>query len=198
MISEKAYLNCATVLGCEVEAVKAVAYVESSGSGFQKDGKTPRILFEPHIFWKELRKRGISPEAHVKGNEDILYPKWGTKPYGPRGTYQHERLQRAANINRPAALCSASWGAFQILGQNWGLCYCKDLQAFMNKIYNEGEDGHLELFTNYIKATHLDDELRGHDWKGFARGYNGPLFYVQGYDVKMGRAYDMFKVQSKK
>src|ERR671917_272606 len=53
--------------------------VESNGSGFLKDGR-PRILFEGHIFWKQLTDKGIPPGPYVKGNEDILYPKW-TKQY---------------------------------------------------------------------------------------------------------------------
>ena len=120
MISEARYIQSARELNVEVAAIKAVADVESSGSGFQQDGKTPRILFEPHIFWKELRRIGIVPENHVtvikngvgkitgvSGEfSDILYPTWGMKPYGRSGQHQHERLQKAARINRVAALKS--------------------------------------------------------------------------------------------
>jgi hypothetical protein len=189
MISKAQFENTAKDLGCEVAAIRAVSDVESGGAGFLSNGQ-PLILFEPHIFWKELRKRGINPADHVKGNEDILYPVWGSKPYGPYSS-QHPRLERASKINRDAALSSASWGRFQIMGFNHKLCDCDTLQDFINKVY-KSEDEHLELFERYIKNTHLDDELREHDWAGFARGYNGPLFSRNRYDQKLAAHYQTY------
>ena len=186
MISEKQFVESATSLRVEPAAIKAVAEVESSGEGFLADGK-PKILFEPHIFWKQLREKGIDPNLFMEENPDILYPKWKSGAYGPVSR-QHDRLERAAKINREAALLSASWGKFQIMGFNWKLCGVTSLQEFINGMY-ESEDGHLRLFTTYIKNTFLDDELRGHDWAGFARGYNGPLYQKNRYDVKLRTAY---------
>src|SRR4051812_19747293 len=124
MLTEKDFQDAARIIGCDVAMVKAVDAVESGGNGFLSDGVTPVILFEPHIFWKELRKVGVDPEPLSKMGryQDILYPTWGMRPYGKRGQAQHERLQRAASINRPAALKAASWGRFQILGQNYEMC----------------------------------------------------------------------------
>lgn len=192
MITEQAYIDSAKRIGCKVAAVKAVSSVESRGSGFLADGKTPMILFEPHIFWKELRKRGIDPNTVVKGNEDILYPTWRPGAYGPVSK-QHERMGRAAKINRDAALASASWGLFQILGNNFKEAGYNTLQDFINDMYRS-EDDHLEAFTGYVINTHLDDELRELDWKGFARGYNGPAYTKNQYDIKLGRAYQKFSI----
>jgi hypothetical protein len=189
MISEVQFKQSAQDLRCEVAAIKAVEKVESGGAGFLPDGK-PVILFEPHIFWKELRAVGVNPET-ICGFDDILYPKWGTKPYG-KVSQQHARLERAVTIHREAALKSCSWGKFQILGTNWKMCGCTSIQDFINKIY-QGEDKHLELFVNYVKSAYLDDELRLKDWKGFARGYNGPLYYKNQYDIKLKKAYESFK-----
>src|ERR1700730_9648876 len=120
MITDNDFQAAAKTIGCEVAVIHSVESVESGGAGFLKDGSVV-ILFEPHIFWKELLKRGIDPKAHVSGNEDILYPVWGTKPYGPV-TEQWSRLNRAMQIHREAALCSASWGRFQIMGFNYTAC----------------------------------------------------------------------------
>jgi len=82
MITESQYVKCADLLNVEPAVIKAVAEVESNGEGFLKDGK-PKILFEPHIFWKQLRMRNIRPESHTNGNNDILYPIWQPGKYGP-------------------------------------------------------------------------------------------------------------------
>jgi len=190
MISEKQFAESARMLNVEVAAIKAVAEVESNGSGLLADGR-PKILFEPHIFWKQLRQKGIDPNLFMEENEDILYPKWKSGAYGPVSK-QHDRLERAAKINREAALLSASWGRFQVMGFNWQRCGMASLQDFINAIYKD-EDAHLQLFTNYIRISHLDDELRGHDWAAFALSYNGPLYRRNRYDVKLKNAYLKYK-----
>ena len=50
MITETNIKETATILNCDSATVKAVMEVESLGSGFLDDG-TPKILFEPHVFW---------------------------------------------------------------------------------------------------------------------------------------------------
>ncbi len=188
-LSEQAFKDAANLLGVEVAVIKAVDAVESNGNGFLSTGE-PIILFESHVFWKELKKRGVDPTKHTKGNEDILYPVWGTKPYG-KPYEQHARLQRAAEINRDAALSSASWGRFQIMGYNYKLAGFKNLQGFINAMYkDEGE--HLTAFVNYIKNTGLEDELRNHDWGGFARQFNGALYWKNKYDLRLKKAYQNF------
>ena len=186
MITEEAFKDAAKAIGCDVAAIKAVAEVESSGSGFLPTGE-PKILFEPHIFWKELRKRNINPQDYLPLNADILYPTWGTMPYGKQSE-QHGRLQRAIKINNEAALMSASWGKFQIMGFNYRTAGFQLLQSFITAMYKD-EDSHLLAFTNYIIATHLDDELREQDWSGFARQYNGAAYHKNKYDEKLVAAY---------
>jgi hypothetical protein len=193
MITEKKFQECAKTLKVEVAAVKAVAEVESGGSGFLSTGE-PVILFEPHIFWKELRKLGWTVgqlEVLRKKHPDILYPVWGSKPYG-KSSQQHARLNRAVLIHRFAALQSASWGKFQIMGFNWKATGAKNLQQFINWMYSD-EDFHLTAFCNYISASFLDDELRAKDWKAFARAYNGPGYWKNKYDTKLLTAYNKYK-----
>ena len=65
----------------ELAAVKAVNEIESLGKGFLLDGR-PRILFEGHIFWKELKKRGLNPEDLVnEKTKNVLYKSWTKKFY---------------------------------------------------------------------------------------------------------------------
>lgn len=184
MITEEQFIKSANILGCSVAAINAVAEVESAGGGFILPG-VPKILFEPHIFWKELRSAGITPVV-----SDICYPVWKTRPYG-KSSEQHGKLQQAVLINKEAAFKSASWGMFQVMGFNYKSCGCTTIQEFINKMY-QSEDAHLELFVNYIKASHLDDELRELDWAGFARGYNGASYAKNRYDTKLVTAYKKY------
>lgn len=190
MISEQRFIDSAKRIGCSIAAIKSVAEVETKGGGFLPNGD-PTILFEPHIFWKELIKKGIKPEDHVKGNEDILYPKWDASKYGPISN-QHNKLRKAILINRDAALSSASWGMFQIMGFNWSMCGVKSLQEFINAMYKD-EDGHIDMFDDYICNAHLNDELVRLDWDAFALGYNGPMYRKNDYANKLAKAYSKFK-----
>src|SRR5688572_26180955 len=142
MISQKAFGNAALLLGVEPEAIQTVAEVESGGDGFLATGE-PLILFEPHVFWRELKKRGIDPKT-ITDASDILYEKWGAKSYG-KISAQHGKLKRAIEINKDAALSSASWGKFQIMGNNFAAAGFDSLDAFIFAMYGSEED-HLIAF----------------------------------------------------
>jgi hypothetical protein len=186
MISTQQYHEAAMRLNVETAAIKAVDEVESGGSGFLNTGE-PVILFEPHIFFKELKKREVDPHQFLPENEDILYEKWGTRPY-KKSYEQHAILKRAVAIHREAALCSASWGRYQIMGFNFRACGCASIQEFINAIYKD-EAEHLRLFCNFLKSTGLDTHLRNKDWRKFAKGYNGPSYEVHKYHLKLNTAY---------
>lgn len=190
MISEKTFQEVAMHLNVEVATIKAVQTVESGGKGFVVPGK-PTILFEGHIFWQELSKRKIDPSKHVPGNEDILYPKW-TKQYYKGGLSEYTRLEKAVKINEDAALASASWGMFQIMGSNYALCGKKNVKDFVAAM-QESEDQQLSLFITFIENNHLDKYLKNKDWQGFAQKYNGPRYAENKYDLKLQNAYDKYR-----
>ena len=122
--------NAAALIGVDPCAVKAVVEVESGGSGFLPDGR-PKILFEGHVFWKELQKRGIDPSPIAPKHPSVIYPKWDKSQYRG-GSAEYERLNIAALVNKDAALCSASWGLFQIMGFNYRACGFDTVQAFVD------------------------------------------------------------------
>ena len=188
MITEKAFNDSATLLGVDPAVIKAVAEVESSGDGFLPTGH-PKILFEPHVFWAELKKRGKDP-TNVTGASDILYEHWTTGKYG-KTSAQPERLKRAITINKDAALSSASWGKFQIMGYNWQAAGFATLDAFIAAMHID-EDQHLHAFINFVKSKNLVDELQRKDWAGFAKVYNGSGYKENKYDEKLAAAYHKF------
>ena len=184
MITDSQYEKSALLIGCDVPAVKAVAEVESKGSGFLSNGDV-MILFEPHIFYGELKLKGITPTV-----SDICYEKWGTKPYG-KYSEQWPKLNRAIQIDETAALKSASYGKFQILGKYYYECGCKDVQEFVAAMKKD-ESEHLRLFTNLIISRGLQQALKKLDWVAFAKAYNGAGYAKNQYDIKLAKAYQKY------
>lgn len=188
MLTQTDFLHAANLIGsgCKPAHIMAVDTVESGGKGFYNDGRLV-ILFEPHIFWKELKKAGIDPVPHQKAHPGLLNPVWDRMAYGIGGT-SWEKLALAKTIHKEAALKACSWGRYQVLGQNHQMVGFATAQAMVDDM-QKGEAQHLEIFVRYIKAAHLDDELVHQDWAGFARGYNGPLYFKNNYDKKLEKAF---------
>ena len=91
-------------LGTDVPSLRAVHEVETgSSNGFWAPGK-PIILFEGHVFWKQLEQRGISPAPLAAGNESILYPRWTRRYYGTeREEYARLAREQPAQKQRQTA-----------------------------------------------------------------------------------------------
>ena len=173
-------------LGIEVAALKAVIEVECKSSGFNADG-TPVILFEQHVFRQRLIANGKAAIADKAMRER---PDLCSKTMGNYGLYsaQHGRLNAAAQYHRDSALESASWGIGQVMGYHWKALGYPTLQNFINAMYRD-EASQLEAMCRFIKVNGLVNTLKNKDWKAFARGYNGPAYARNSYDVKLGNAY---------
>ncbi len=169
------------LIGVGEDEIHAIIDVECRGSGFD-DLNRPAMLFEPHIFWRQL---GPGAQRDRAAAEGLAYREWGERPY-PKDSYP--TLLSAMAINRDAALRSASWGLGQIMGFNAGLCGYSCAEA-MVIAFMADEEIQLKAMVDFIVTAGLDDELRRHDWKGFARGYNGPAYAKHSYHIKLARAY---------
>jgi hypothetical protein len=186
--------KAAAILGVEEAAVKAVYQVESGGrSGFLPDGR-PLILFEGHIFWKQLKKHGIDPETYASENSDILFPKWDRTSY-KGGAAEYERLDRALAIHEESAYCAASWGMFQIMGFNYRLCGYNTVFEYVSDMKVSGNN-QLLAFIKFLQNTQMDVPLKKLDWAAFAAKYNGPGYKQHHYDEKLEYAYRQHKNSS--
>lgn len=178
-MKEEAIAKAAKRLGVDTSSVKAIIAVESPKGAFLESGEPP-ILFERHKFSK-----------HTNGRFDAKYPDISNPQWGGYGkaSEQHKRLQKAAALDRPAALKSASWGAFQILGENFAQAGFPDIQSFVNAMY-ESEEAQLDAFVEFIRNdARLLKALRTKAWADFARVYNGPAYRENQYDTKLAKAY---------
>lgn len=176
----------AKALGISVPALRAVIEVEAKGSGFNADN-TPVILFERHVFRQRLIANGKSQTATTAMRER---PDLCNTTAGSYGLYsaQHGRLNAASKYHRDSALESASWGLGQVMGYHWKALGYTSLQSFINAMYKD-EASQLDAMCRYIKVNGLVKALQGKDWKAFARGYNGPAYAKNQYDVKLAAAY---------
>ncbi len=69
-LSESDLNTVAKDLGVELAVVKAVYEVESSGRGFS--GDKPKILFEGHIFWRQLKNTDSIPMTTKKAMKNFI------------------------------------------------------------------------------------------------------------------------------
>lgn len=172
-------------LGCEVAAVRAVVKVETGGlAGFTSAGR-PTILFEPHIFSKLTNSRFDA------SNPDVSYPRWGDKPYPSTQALRWAQLSKAYALDGEAAVASASWGLFQIMGMNFGKCGFMSAKEFVTDMA-KSEERQLVAFEAFVRSSSLVDELQRLDWEGFARVYNG-TGQVTKYGRLLADAYAQFK-----
>jgi LysM repeat protein len=180
-LTEADWQRAATALGVDVPAIKAVAEVEAARSGFLADGR-PKILFEAHQFSDRTGGR------YDRSHPSISSPRWNRDLY-VGGAGEHTRLAQAAALDRTAALESASWGRFQIMGFNHRAAGYGNVEAFVAAM-GQGEGRQLDAFVSFIRAhPGMHAALQRHDWAGFAAAYNGPGYAANQYDTRMAEAY---------
>lgn len=200
-LTEADYVHAASVLSPRANAklVKAVMKIESNGGWFEDiradildldgpggfiDGDMPKILFEAHWFDR------LTGGRYRKSHPNISSAKWNRALY-VGGAAEYRRLHVAMELDREAALKSASWGLFQIMGFNHvaaGHATVEDFVAAMKR--SEAEQ--LLAFVNFVKSKGLVDEMlkiMDGDGRPFAAAYNGPGYEANNYHTKLVAAY---------
>ena len=189
-LTDADYIKAAVELNVEVATLKAIKYVESGGKAIQNG--IPTMLFEGHVFWRQLESKNIDPNKYVKGNENILYKTWTKKYYTGRNNGEYERLKKAAKINESAAYESASYGMFQIMGNNYKICGYDSAKEFFEDLC-KNEDAHFYSFIKFIKAKGIVPYMQKKDWNQIAYRYNGPSYKKNNYHKKLEEMYKKFK-----
>jgi hypothetical protein len=183
-MTEQDFQQAATLIGCEVAAVKAVTEVESGHTGFYRSGKII-IKFEGHIF--HLYTKGKYDQSHPH----ISYPHW-TEQYSEFGEAAYNRFNEAFALDPHAAMFATSWGAFQIMGDNYSSCNFKTVNDFVDYL-KKGEAQQLIAFCRYVKSERIDKYLIAKNWASFAYRYNGALYQKNNYDARLASAYLRYK-----
>lgn len=180
MFTEADYSAAAERLGVDVPAIKAVAEVESNKETHWPDGRPP-ILFEAHWFGK------LTGYRFNASNPGVSSMAWNRALYRG-GPAEYTRLAEAKALDEDAALQSASWGAFQIMGFNHGRLGYSTVQEMVTAM--QTAEGQLDGFARFVETDAvLLDALRRRDWCVFAGRYNGPG-QVDVYASRMAAAYE--------
>lgn len=178
----------ASKYGLDTPTVLAVAEVESGGhSGFQKTGLLT-VLFEAHLFYRELKKAGLNPNSLMIKYPNLISPVWNRTLY-KGGDFENTRLAEAVKIHECAWNC-ASYGMFQILGSNHRACGFNTTQDFISYL-KTGQEAHVDTFLKFVSSDIRKlKALKSKDWAMFARLYNGPAYAQNKYDAKLANAYN--------
>jgi hypothetical protein len=174
-------------LQCEEAVVAAIIHAESSGAGFDRKGRV-KVLFEKHRFWANLdpSKRATAQRAGLARKNWISPAKGGYQDQADNAAAL-AMLVRAVAIDEAAALKSASYGAAQVLGENFGVAGWPSVQAFVLDMCGS-EDKQLAAMIGFMESRGLQEEMRDKDFEAIARVYNGPG-QVEAYAAKMRAAY---------
>ncbi len=174
-------------LGVETAVLLAFVEVEAAGRGFDNQNR-PKMLFEPHIFYRELGPGKMRDMAEKAG---LAYKNWKAGNY-PKDSYP--RLIQAMAIHEEAALRSASWGLPQILGQNFGIAGFSSAKQMVQAMI-QGETEQLNAMITFLEKSGFVPLLKNKDftkassWEAPARKYNGPAYATHGYHTKLAKAY---------
>lgn len=189
-LTDADYIKVAIELNVEVAVLKAIKEVESCGKGIQNG--IPTMLFEGHIFWQQLKIHGKNPLNYVKGNENILYSKWTKSYYTGKNSGEYARLQKAIKIHELAAFESASYGMFQLMGNNYKICGYKNAKEFYLAMA-KSEENQFYAFVKFIKAKGIVPYMQQKNWAKIAYLYNGAGYRTNRYDQKLATAYNKYK-----
>lgn len=194
-------------LGCSVAQIRAVWQVESGGGwfadlradilaldgpgGFIDGPNLPKILFEAHIFDRETGGRFRTTHPNLSSS------RWERKLYFG-GQAEWIRLHLAMQLDRRAALRSASVGGAQIMGFNHKLAGFDTVEAFWDAM-KVSERAHLDAFAAFIVNSNLASALRQISnvyaaCVPFARGYNGRGYAANQYHIKIARAHAKWSI----
>lgn len=159
--------------GLEYGVLCAVMDVESAGSGFDPKTGLIKIQFEPYVFSHNYK------EPKINNGVELQPAEW-------------KAFNEAYRINPEDAMLSTSWGLGQIMGFNH-VAAGYDKVEDMVKDFKESEYYQLNGMIRFICASRaMKEALVRHDWKTFAKYYNGINFQQFNYDSRLAAAYSKY------
>ncbi|MGB3125645.1 MAG: N-acetylmuramidase family protein [Pseudomonas sp.] len=188
-LTDADFKNAAAQLGngIPVNLIKAFATVESGGRSGFGPAKMPVIAFEGHIF------RKYTQQKYDKTYPFLSYPY--LEKAGPQWRANNKdqatawrTLADAFKLAPEAALMSASYGMFQIMGFNFAACGYKNVFDMVTAMkLNAGQQ--LMAFVGFCrKSPALVKAMKNKDYVGMASNYNGKDY--GDYDKRIQKAFE--------
>lgn len=139
----------------------AIIEVESSGSGFGKDGRL-LLQFEPNVF---SRRSGVPLDKPNKwtwdeNKVDVQSKEWLA-------------FEDASKLNPTIAMESTSWGLPQIMGFNYKLAGYQDVKSMVES-FKVSEYNQIKGLLNFISSNKaLYNAITAGDYEKTSEIYNG-------------------------
>lgn len=174
-------------LAVDVRMIKAVRKVEAPRGAYDGAGLIT-LLYERHKF----RDRSEPPGAFNRAYPLLSGSAYGPGGYGPYSA-QFDRFASACALDPQAAFEACSWGAFQVLGENWQGCKYPTVFDMVTSLV-ASEAAQLDSFARFVRMKRLEDELRAcrpgmpDTCRAFVKGYNGAAYERFNYHVKLSDA----------
>ena len=175
-LTDADYEAAAEKIGCEVLVIHALAEQETKGAPFESHGR-PFMLFERAHFNQFTHHRFQRTHPNVTVPRPAAY-----------GLYslQWKRLDEAYLLDPEAALRAASWGQFQILGDNFRMLGFSTAHLLIGMMCRSCQD-QLDMFVLFCLRKHgLQKALQDKDWHVIAILYNGRKEAEHDYEVASG------------
>ncbi len=166
-------------LGVEPAALRAVAKVESAGSGFGPEGRM-LILFEPTVF------SGLTNHRFDTSHPDLSSTDLRSAQLGRTQDERWSILRRAYALDPAAALSATNWGLFQQPGFSFAGGGFTTVFDFVTKIA-ESEAAQLSAYQALITARGATEALKTKNWAAFVRLTTGDE--QPQYATLLGQAY---------
>lgn len=172
--------KASNALGVVPAKIWAVWDVEASAAPFL-EGR-PTILFEPHRFSR------ATAHKYDASHPDISSRAWNRKLYPKSQSGRWNQMIKAMGLDINEGLGSASYGGFQILGENHKVCGFSTPWDFVYA-QSRNEAGQLLAFVAFVEGNGLKSALQAGNWAKFAKGYNGSAYAENHYDTKLAAAF---------
>jgi hypothetical protein len=186
--------DAAARLGATTTQVWTVYDVEAGGSPFIAG--RPSILFEPYRFSRATGHKFDTSHPKISSRT------WNRKLYPGSQQGRWDQLLEAVGLDVDAGFASASYGGFQILGENYKLCGAISPWAFAWK-QSQTVGDQLDAFVEFVSNAGLASKLRAISavpatCKPFADGYNGTASDLNNYSAKLATRYALRLAMSKR
>lgn len=180
----------------------AVVEVESAGKPLEDNNRTPRFLFERHVFYRCLKPKDTK-KLQAAFDQGLAHPDWRPKKtwgdknqYRDQGTSKGRRnlLGKAVKIDEECAHHSCSWGVGQIMGFHAKEIGFKSAVEMVQYMERGGMIAQIDVMVRLIKKQNLARYINARDWVNFTKRYNG-TGQVAMYSTKIASAFGRWQTQ---
>lgn len=173
----------------------ALVEVETGGVTFEADGRTPALRYEPHVCFTEASRVSKQVLARFVA-AGLASPGWNVRADSQIQRTSAQRLallSKARAIDEEVALSSFSMGIGQVMGENAKACGFESSVHMFEYMCDGGIAAQLQVMIEFLRHTGLIQALNARQFSKVARGWNGPRYAENQYDVRLQKATERWE-----